>query len=110
MPGAFFSPEPPRPGFAAELCRDRMSPRWFTRAAQLAETLSPETALEAGMLDELVEPAQVGPRVRELAAELAEAVHAGPFAMTRRTIRADLAARLRETLAADLAAFSVEPA
>ncbi len=100
----------PLPGFAAELCRDRMSPRWFTRAAQLAETLSPETALEAGMLDELVEPAQVGPRVRELAAELAEAVHAGPFAMTRRTIRADLAARLRETLAADLAAFSVEPA
>src|SRR5690606_30596089 len=49
----------PLPGFAAELCRDRMSPRWYTRAAQLAETLDPEMALEAGLLDELVEPGEV---------------------------------------------------
>jgi len=99
----------PLPGFAAELCRDRMSPRWYTRAAQLAETLDPEMALEAGLLDELVEPGEVAGRARELAAELAGAVHAGPFAMTRRTIRAELAARLEQALADDLAAFTVEP-
>jgi enoyl-CoA hydratase len=97
----------PVPGFAVELCRDRLSPRWFTRVVQLGEGLSPEQALAAGLLDEVVELDQVRPRARELAAELAEGVHAGPFRLTRTIVRGDLAARLREVLAEDLSAFFV---
>ena len=45
----------------------------------------------------------------QAATELAEAVHPGPFRATRQIIRGELAAKLRDALAADLAAFSVEP-
>lgn len=98
----------PVPAFAVELCRDRLSPRWFTRAIQLAHDHDPATALEAGFLDEVVEPERVADRAHQVAAELAEHLHRGPFRMTRATIRASLAEQLRDALEADLAAFSVE--
>ncbi len=97
----------PVPAFAVELCRDRLSPRWFNRAVQLGEGLDPRQALEAGFFDEVVELDQVRPRAQEIAADLATNVHSGPFRMTRSTLRGDLAARLREALAEDLAAFTV---
>jgi enoyl-CoA hydratase len=98
----------PVPAFAVELCRDRLSPRWFTRSVLLGESLSPEQALEAGFLDEVVEPDQVRPRAQAVAADIAEHVGSGPFRVTRPTVRGALAAQLRDALAADLAAFSVE--
>lgn len=99
----------PVPAFAAELCRDRLSARWFTRSVQLAESLSPAQALEAGFLDELLDLAEVPARAVAVATELAEAVHPGPFRVSRRTLRGELAGRLRAAIDADLAAFSVEP-
>lgn len=97
----------PVPAFAVELCRDRLSPQWFTRAVQLAHDHSPEQALEAGFLDELVELDDVDARCGDLAAGLAEHLHAGPFRLTRSTVRSELATQLRDALAADLAAFDV---
>ena len=97
----------PVPAFAVELCRDRVSPQWFTRSVQLAEALTPEQALEAGFFDEVVAPDEVAPRVAAVAAELAEAIHPGPFRLTRHTMRGELAAELRTALADDLAAFEV---
>ncbi len=97
----------PVPGFAVELCRDRLSKRAFGRAVQLAHVHTPDEALDAGFLDEVVAPTEVVGRSVEVATELAGRLHAGPFRQTRRTIRGDLAARLRESLAADLAAFDV---
>ena len=97
----------PVPAFAVELCRDRVSPQWFTRSIQLAASLDPTQALEAGFLDEVVAPDQVAPRVAEVAAELAEALHAAPFRLTRHTVRGALAERLRDALADDLAGFEV---
>jgi enoyl-CoA hydratase len=97
----------PVPAFAVELCRDRLSPRWYTRSIQLAESLSPDQALDAGFLDEVVEPEQVGPRAHEIAHEFAGAIHQGPFRATRRTVRGALAAELRSALQEDLAAFDV---
>jgi enoyl-CoA hydratase len=97
----------PVPAFAVELCRDRLSPRWYTRSIQLAHSLSPDEALDAGFLDELVEPDEVTGRAAEIAGELAEAVHPGPFRVTRRTVRGDLVTGLRAALEEDLAAFSV---
>ena len=99
----------PVPGFAVELCRDRMDPRWFTRAVHLGESLSPEQALEAGLLDELVEPDAVRPRAAEVAAELAGAVGATPFRLTRQTVRGERLELLQRVLERDLAEFFVEP-
>jgi enoyl-CoA hydratase len=98
----------PVPAFAVELCRDRLSKRSFTRAIQLAHVHTPAEALEAGFLDELVDPDEVAPRAIAVAAELAERLHPGPFRATRRTIRAELATELRASLAVDLAAFDVQ--
>ncbi len=97
----------PVPAFAVEICRDRLSPRGFTRAIQLARIHSPAEALEAGFLDEVVEADAVRDRAVEVAAELADRLHRGPFRATRRTVRSALAAELRAQLAADLAAFDV---
>jgi enoyl-CoA hydratase len=97
----------PVPAFAVELCRDRLSPRWFSRAVQLAHDHSPAEALEAGFLDEVVALEEVEGRAAAVAAELAGSLHDGPFRATRRTVRGELAAQLRAALAADLAAFDV---
>ncbi len=97
----------PVPTFAVELCRDRLSPRWFTRAVLLGEGLDPSQALDAGFLDEVVALDRVRDRAREVAVDLAENVHRGPFQLTRSTVRAQLADTLREALAGDMAAFSV---
>lgn len=97
----------PVPAFATELCRDRLSPRAFTRAVQLAHIHSPAEALEAGFLDEVVAADAVASRSLEVATDLAERLHPGPFRATRRTIRGRLAEQLRADLAADLAGFDV---
>jgi enoyl-CoA hydratase len=97
----------PVPRFAVELCRDRLSKRSFTNALQLAHVHDPSEALDAGFLDELVDPDRVEHRSLEVAAELAARLHAGPFRQTRRTMRGDLTERLRAELAEDLAAFDV---
>ena len=97
----------PVPGFAVELCRDRLSPRWFNRVVQLGEGLPPELAVEAGLLDEVFELDRVRARAQEVAAELVDGVHVGPFRLTRTIVRGALAARLREVLAEDLSAFFV---
>jgi enoyl-CoA hydratase len=97
----------PVPAFAVELCRDRLSPQWFTRAVQLAHSHTPAEALEAGFFDELVDADALEQRVTEVAADLAENLHRTPFQLTRSTVRGALATRLRNALAEDLAAFDV---
>lgn len=99
----------PVPAFAVELCRDRLSPRWFTRAVLLGEGLSPEQALDAGFFDEIVELDRVRPRAQEVAADIAENVGRGPFRVTRPSARGALSVQLREILAADMDAFNVDP-
>ena len=97
----------PVPSFGVELCRDRLSPAWFTRCVQNATLCSPTEAVQAGFLDEVVGLDGVEARARAVAAHLAETVHPGPFRMTRQTIRGALAEQLRTGLAADMALFDV---
>jgi enoyl-CoA hydratase len=97
----------PVPSFGVELCRDRLSPAWFTRCVQHATLCSPSEAVEAGFLDEVVGLDGVEARARAVAAHLAETVHPGPFRMTRETIRGALAEQLRTGLARDMALFDV---
>jgi enoyl-CoA hydratase len=97
----------PVPAFAVELTRDRLAKKWFTRCIQSAHVCSPEEALDANFLDELVAPDAVEARSIEVAAQLAATVHPGPFRVTRRTIRGALVEQLRVGLEADLALFDV---
>jgi enoyl-CoA hydratase len=97
----------PVPAFAVELTRDRLAKRWFTRCVQQAELCSPDQAVDAGFLDEVVELGAVRDRAVAVAQGLADTVHPGPFRTTRRTIRGAVADTLRANLAADLALFDV---
>ncbi|MEI2638566.1 MAG: crotonase/enoyl-CoA hydratase family protein [Microthrixaceae bacterium] len=98
----------PVPAFAVELCRDRLAAPFFTQAVQLGHIHSPAEALAAGFLDELVELDQVSARSIAIAGELAEAIHGGPFRTTRRTVRGELLATLREGLERDMSLFNIE--
>jgi len=97
----------PVPKFAVELTRDRLAKRWYTRCVQHAELCSPEQAVEAGFLDEVVALDDVRGRCVAIAQHLADTVHPVPFKITRSTIRGALAADLRASLAADLALFDI---
>jgi len=97
----------PVPVFGVELCRDRLAKRWFTRCVQHAHLCTPDEALDAGFLDEVVELDAVADRAVEAAAALAATVHPGPFRLTRKNCRAGLAEQLRASLAEDLALFDV---
>ncbi len=98
----------PVPAFAVEVCRDRLSPRSFTAAVQLAHIHTPVEARDAGFLDEVVAPDELMSRALEVGRELGENLHATPFSMTRTTIRGALAGELRDGLAKDLELFNVE--
>ena len=47
------------PRAAIEICRQRLAPAQFNRAVLLAEVFSPEDAVSAGFLDQVVGPAQL---------------------------------------------------
>lgn len=98
----------PVPSFAVELCRARLSPPFFTQAVQLGHIHTPEEALAAGFLDELVDADQIRDRAVQVAGDLAEAIHHGPFRVTRTNVRGRLAETLRTGLEADMALFDVE--
>lgn len=97
----------PVPSFGVELCRDRLSPPFFTQAIQLGHIHTPTEALAAGFLDEVVAPDAVGSRAMEIATGLAEVIHHGPFKVTRRNIRGELLDRLRTGLERDMELFNV---
>lgn len=97
----------PVPTFAVELCRARLSPPFFTQAVQLGHIHSPDEALAAGFLDEIVGAEQVRERSLQVASELAEAIHHGPFRVTRTNVRGELAESLRTGLEADMALFDI---
>ena len=97
----------PVPTFGVELCRDRLSPAWFTRCVQHARLCSPTEAVQAGFLDEVVPLGEVPTRALAVATHLAETVHPGPFRTTRRNVRAALAEQLRVGLETDMALFDV---
>lgn len=97
----------PVPTFGVELCRDRLAKAWFTRCVQHATLCSPDEAVKAGFLDEVVALDEVQGRALAVATQLGETVHPGPFRMTRATIRGALAEQLRLSLEADMALFNV---
>lgn len=99
------------PRAAVEICRDRLSPAVFSRAALLAEPFAPDAAAAAGFLDEVVEPSDVRRVAQERAVTFA-ALDLTAHAKTKHRARGALldvvnaeiekdAAELREVLTGD---------
>jgi enoyl-CoA hydratase len=62
----------PMPRAAVEICRQRLTPAHYNRAVILAEVYTPEAAVEAGFLDEVVEASAVMATAHATAARLAK--------------------------------------
>jgi enoyl-CoA hydratase len=59
------------PRAAVEILRQRLTPAAFTRATLLAETFTPDNAIEAGLVDRVVEPGELLTAAHATAAQLA---------------------------------------
>jgi enoyl-CoA hydratase len=87
------------PRAAIEICRQRLAPAHFNRAVMLAEVFSPEGAVGAGFLDELVPPSELGSAATEAALRLADldlAAHHSTKLRARSTLLRDLRIAIEE--------------
>ena len=89
------------PRVAAAMLRHRLDPAAFQRAVTLSEYFDPESALNAGLFDELVEPEELMVRAKAHAAKL-EKLDARAHAASKRRIRAALIRRIRFSIPLDL--------
>jgi len=89
------------PRVAAAMLRHRLDPAAYQRAVTLSEQFDPESALDAGVLDELVEPGDLAARSEALAHQF-RALDARAHAASKRRIRASLIRKIRLSLPLDL--------
>jgi enoyl-CoA hydratase len=90
------------PIFAYELARDRLSKRHLARAALQAELYSPDTAVDAGFLDRVCEPAALAETALAEARRLSTLPQPA-YRLSKAGLRGGLVAAIRATLAEDLA-------
>lgn len=88
------------PHAAIEVCRQRLRRSAFERATALAEVFSPEQAVEAGWLDQLVPAGELLDRARGKAISLA-ALDAGAHRVTKLRSRAQTLERLAAAIQRD---------
>lgn len=89
------------PHAAVEILRQRLTPSAFQRAAILAEPFPPDAALAAGLLDRLVDPAELPGVAARVAADLHAQVAGPAHAATKLRVRGAALAALRTAIAAD---------
>jgi enoyl-CoA hydratase len=89
------------PRVAAAMLRHRLNPAAYQRAVTLSQEFDPESALDAGFFDELVEPNDLPTRAGFLA-ERFGALDARAHATSKRRIRAPVIRRIRMGLPLDL--------
>ncbi|SFL95098.1 crotonase/enoyl-CoA hydratase family protein [Marinobacter zhejiangensis] len=89
------------PKAAVAICQQRLNPAHFTRAVLLAETFTPESAVAAGFLDQVVAPEDVHTAAFEAAEALAKldmtAHHQSKLRSRGQTLRAMRKASLSDT-------------
>jgi enoyl-CoA hydratase len=95
----------PRP--ATAILRHRLTPSAFDRAAILAETFTPDRAVECGMIDELAPADQVVPRSEALAERLT-ALDLPAHVATKQRTRARLLDAIAEGIASDFAELATQ--
>jgi len=98
----------PVPSFAVELARECLTTKAFTVAINHAHVYDPAGAVEAGYYDEILAAEDVVAASTAHAAELADRLRSGAFAVTRRNCRGTAAALIASKLEDDIASFVVE--
>lgn len=89
------------PRVAAAMLNHRLDPAAYQRAVTLSEEFDPESALDAGFFDELVEPGDLSARAEALADKF-RSLDARAHAASKRRIRAPLIRKIRWSLPLDL--------
>ena len=89
------------PRVAAAMLKHRLDPAAYQRAVTLSEYFDPESALSAGLFDELVNREELMARARAHAEKL-EKLDARAHAASKRRIRAALIRRIRFSIPLDL--------
>jgi enoyl-CoA hydratase len=92
------------PFAAIEILRQRLAPAEFSRAVMLAETFSPEAAVEAGFLDRVVESSELQTAARATAVALSS-LDMRAHAETKLRARAHTLDAIRVGIDADYAAL-----
>jgi enoyl-CoA hydratase len=95
------------PRAAVEICRQRLTPAHFNRAVVLAETFSPAGAVDAGFLDQAVEPSGMDEAASGIAAQLA-ALDRPAHQATKQRARQRALSAIRSAIDADIAAYPVQ--
>jgi enoyl-CoA hydratase len=89
------------PHTAVEILRGRLTPAAFQRAALLGEQFTPDTGVDAGVLDRVVDGAALPAVAAEVAAGLRSRLDLRAHALTKRRVRAAALTALRTAIAAD---------
>jgi len=92
------------PHAALAVLRQRLTPAAFSRAVVLAESFTPDNAVAAGFVDQVVAPSDVRRVADEVAASML-GLDAAAHTATKLRARAHLLAELRSGVAADWAGF-----
>ena len=98
----------PLPIFLTELAQQRLSRRHLTAATMLAHIFDPDTALDAGFLDEVVAPDGVEATAIARARSFASTLNPRAFAASREPLRGPAAERIASTMTSDIAKFFVD--
>ncbi|HUP75878.1 MAG TPA: crotonase/enoyl-CoA hydratase family protein [Acidimicrobiales bacterium] len=98
----------PLPIFLTELAQQRLSRRHLTAATMLAHIFDPDTARDAGFLDEVLDPDEVEARAVDRARDFASTLNLRAFAASREPLRGPAAERIAATMTSDIARFFVD--
>jgi enoyl-CoA hydratase len=93
------------PLYVVELARQRLAPAHFNRALVTAEMYGPEEAVDAGILDRVVPPAELESAGREAAEELA-GLNMAAHSATKLRVRESALEAFRAAVETELAAQS----
>lgn len=91
----------PLPVLGMEFARARLAPTELTRATLAAQIYSPEDAVKAGYLDEVLPAGEVLPRAMEEAAKLG-ALSRQAYSATKARLRGKVLAEVEATMDADM--------
>lgn len=94
------------PHAAIELCRMRLAPTHIARAAACAEIFSPEGAVAAGFLDQVVAPEELQNTAHATAARLSQ-LNMAAYVATKQRLRGPGLKALREATIADASSWRV---
>jgi enoyl-CoA hydratase len=92
------------PYFAIEVCRQRLTPAHLTLAITTALPYSPQTAVTAGFLDEIVPADALAATARSRALQLAK-LHPEAFPVTKQRLREPTLVALRAAIEADMSVW-----